>query len=56
MNERITSRQHAAPTATGIAGLDHILRGGFPAYRLYLVEGTPGLNDTPANNRLLKGA
>lgn len=31
---------------TGIAGLDHILRGGLSAERLYLVEGTPGTGKT----------
>jgi circadian clock protein KaiC len=32
--------------ATGIAGLDKILRGGFPKNRLYLVEGSPGTGKT----------
>ena len=32
--------------ATGIAGLDDILRGGFPARRLYLVQGAPGSGKT----------
>jgi circadian clock protein KaiC len=31
---------------TGIAGLDHVLNGGLPANRLYLVEGTPGAGKT----------
>jgi circadian clock protein KaiC len=31
---------------TGIAGLDHVLRGGFPAGRLYLVQGHPGSGKT----------
>ena len=31
---------------TGTDGLDHILRGGLPAQRLYLVEGTPGTGKT----------
>jgi circadian clock protein KaiC len=32
--------------STGIAGLDHILGGGLPAERVYLVEGTPGTGKT----------
>lgn len=32
--------------ATGIAGLDHILRGGLPHDRLYLVRGQPGSGKT----------
>ncbi|MFN2453146.1 MAG: ATPase domain-containing protein [Pyrinomonadaceae bacterium] len=32
--------------ATGIKGLDDILQGGFPANRVYLVEGEPGAGKT----------
>ena len=32
--------------ATGSVGLDHVLNGGFPANRLYLVEGNPGTGKT----------
>ncbi|HEY8049865.1 MAG TPA: ATPase domain-containing protein [Ramlibacter sp.] len=32
--------------STGIAGLDHVLGGGFPTDHLYLVEGTPGSGKT----------
>jgi circadian clock protein KaiC len=32
--------------STGIAGLDNVLGGGFPANHLYLVEGTPGAGKT----------
>ncbi|MGJ7580312.1 ATPase domain-containing protein [Variovorax sp. RHLX14] len=32
--------------ATGIAGLDDVLGGGFPRGHLYLVEGTPGAGKT----------
>src|SRR5215467_9262048 len=32
--------------ATGIAGLDDILRGGFPAGRILLLEGDPGAGKT----------
>jgi circadian clock protein KaiC len=34
------------PAASGIAGLDHILRGGFPRERLSLIAGTPGTGKT----------
>lgn len=37
----------AEPIAkTGIAGLDHILCGGFTPHRLYLIEGVPGSGKT----------
>ena len=32
--------------ATGIAGLDKILCGGFPRNHLYLIEGSPGTGKT----------
>lgn len=32
--------------ATGIEGLDNILDGGFPAHRIYLIEGEPGAGKT----------
>ncbi len=42
---------------TGIAGLDDILRGGFPANRLYLLRGEPGSGKTTlALQYLLTGA
>jgi circadian clock protein KaiC len=31
---------------TGIPGLDHILNGGLPANRLYLIQGKPGVGKT----------
>ena len=34
------------PKSTGIRGLDHLLKGGFPARRVYLVEGDPGTGKT----------
>jgi circadian clock protein KaiC len=32
--------------ATGVAGLDDVLRGGFPTGRLLLIEGDPGVGKT----------
>src|SRR5688572_29282237 len=34
--------------STGISGLDHILRGGLPRDRVYLLEGDPGTGKTTA--------
>jgi circadian clock protein KaiC len=42
---------------TGIEGLDEVLLGGLPSYRIYLVEGTPGAGKTTlAMQFLLQGA
>lgn len=32
--------------ASGIKGLDYILRGGFPRHRIYLIQGDPGVGKT----------
>ena len=32
--------------ATGIRGLDYVLRGGFPRNRVYLIQGDPGVGKT----------
>jgi circadian clock protein KaiC len=32
--------------ATGVEGLDHVLGGGLPAHRMYVVEGDPGVGKT----------
>jgi len=46
-----------ARLATGSVGLDSVLEGGFPANRLYLVEGDPGTGKTTlALKFLLEGA
>jgi circadian clock protein KaiC len=49
--------QHRDPlVATGIAGLDDILGGGFTSNRLYLIEGDPGAGKTTlALQYLLEG-
>src|SRR5688500_11494399 len=42
---------------TGIDGLDHILVGGFPRNRVYLVQGDPGVGKTTLGLQfLLEGA
>jgi circadian clock protein KaiC len=48
MTPSATSLHHSLPphAATGIAGLDHILGGGFPYDRVYLIEGDPGSGKT----------
>ncbi len=40
--------------SSGIAGLDHILGGGFPANHLYLIEGTPGAGKTTLGLQFLR--
>ena len=49
--------EHTPPVAAcGIAGLDDILRGGFPRDCLFLVSGTPGTGKTTlAMQFLLEG-
>jgi circadian clock protein KaiC len=43
--------------ATGIAGLDDVLEGGFPRNRLYLIDGDPGTGKTTlALQFLMQGA
>jgi circadian clock protein KaiC len=44
----MTKRKAAKPMATGIAGLDEILRGGLPPSNLYMLQGNPGAGKTTA--------
>src|SRR3954462_9232980 len=39
--------------STGIRGLDHIVNGGLPARRLYLLEGDPGSGKTTVGIQFL---
>ena len=50
-----TNDEKADPSlvATGIAGLDHVLGGGFTPNRVYLVEGNPGSGKTTLSLRWL---
>jgi circadian clock protein KaiC len=52
----MTSSSHSTNShaSTGIAGLDHILGGGFPYDRVYLVEGDPGSGKTTLGLQFLR--
>jgi circadian clock protein KaiC len=47
------SKDDSRPAATGIAGLDDILRGGFPANHVYLIQGDPGTGKTTLGMQFL---
>lgn len=42
------------PVATGISGLDEILRGGLPPSNLYMLQGAPGAGKTTAALQFLR--
>ena len=47
----------ASPIASGVPGLDYVLRGGYAKYRSHLVEGRPGSGKTTLGLQfLVKGA
>jgi circadian clock protein KaiC len=53
----VTAGKSIGSAATGVAGLDDILRGGYPRGRVLLVEGDPGVGKTTvALQFLLEGA
>src|SRR6478672_6291454 len=43
-----------ATVSTGIEGLDHLLGGGLPAQRVYLIEGDPGSGKTTLGLQFLR--
>jgi circadian clock protein KaiC len=43
----------SARCPTGIVGLDHILNGGLPPHRFYLIQGDPGVGKTTLGLRFL---
>jgi circadian clock protein KaiC len=50
----VTKRKIAKPVATGVAGLDEILRGGLPPSNLYMLQGAPGAGKTTAALQFLR--
>jgi circadian clock protein KaiC len=42
----VDSKSLSSLASTGVEGLDHILKGGLPRNRLYLIEGDPGVGKT----------
>jgi len=55
--KRASGRLSLPRLATGVEGLDDVLEGGFPAHRIYLIEGEPGTGKTTlALHFLMEGA
>src|SRR4051794_12893560 len=53
----MSTDRSTGPAATGVAGLDDILRGGYPRGRVLLIEGDPGVGKTTlALQFLMEGA
>lgn len=53
MSVREPTSASAGRAATGISGLDEVLRGGFPREHIYLVEGEPGCGKTTLGMQFL---
>jgi circadian clock protein KaiC len=50
----VVKRKAQPIVATGVAGLDEILRGGLPASNLYMLQGAPGAGKTTAALQFLR--
>jgi len=50
----VPKRKTIKPIATGIEGLDEILRGGLPPSNLYMLQGAPGAGKTTAALQFLR--
>lgn len=50
----MTGPKSPEPVATGITGLDEILRGGLPPSNLYMLQGAPGAGKTTAALQFLR--
>lgn len=54
MEKWVAKRKSSKPVATGVEGLDEILRGGLPPSNLYMLQGAPGAGKTTAALQFLR--